>query len=68
MPDSVELPYDDCIAETDNAFLLILADGRRWVPKSVIDVEEQIPALHDDGGEFKACFVRYWWAREKGLI
>jgi hypothetical protein len=68
VPEYVEVNYDDCIGETEKAFKLVVEGEEVWVPKSVIDAEEQVPEVDDEGGEFGACFVATWWLREKGLI
>jgi hypothetical protein len=67
-PEFQELTYIDCEVTTAKAVLLVLQNGRRlWVPKSLLDSEEQMPEANDMGGEHGACFVRQWFLEKNGL-
>ena len=55
---SVYMSYDVREYETDDAVLYIVDGKKRWVPKSVIDEE-------DDND--KVAIIQDWWARDKGI-
>ena len=52
-----EIPHDGVVHETDMAVLFALADGNRWIPKSVID---------DWNG--KTATVAVWWLEQEELL
>jgi len=56
----IPIDYDGIVFETDAAWLLDMAVGEVWVPKSLCSLEE-------DNDE-KYCLVPEWMAQEKGLI
>lgn len=55
----VDVPYDEIKHETDKAYLMAVAHGNEWMPKSqIIDLNE----------EDSICTIPYWLAEQKGLV
>ncbi len=61
MSDSIDLKYDEIIAQTEKAILFRFDKKEVWLPKSVIENHEE---LEDDGGEVS---IQYWIVQERGL-
>lgn len=68
MSDYAEIEYDDCVKETDMAVCIKIDKRDHWIPRSMLDDEEQIPYEHDGGGEYGSCFVKTFWAEKNGLV
>ena len=59
----VEIYYDECIVETEDAVLLETAEGNKWIPKSCIRDEKDI---HYPSYLFVE--VERWFAEKEELI
>jgi hypothetical protein len=58
-----ELNYDECLARTEEAVLLLIDDDDLWVPRSVLWVEEH----PEPGCGPGAVNIEEWWAVQRGL-
>ena len=57
MIEMIELPHDGVIRETGLAKLFDLGDCEAWIPKSIIDDEDD-----------ELVTVPEWWAIKEGLV